>query len=889
MPSLANALRHGPAARRSTELPGLLRLIAPGVGAILIVGANMRVLPAPAAFAVAVGLVAAVYGTVLFRFALATHRMSGPCRGSGFLAVGVIVNGLTAGILGLLSLGAVGFARTVAAAGLFAGVLANLGGLLFLPGAALTVRVRLRRAFDGLGVGICLLFTAWQLSVWPARNGGAVPVVAVLVGTAGVAIAVVVGLRSTGDRPTVRSCAAGAAASITGLATTAVAGGPGPAGAAGWLLIVGPVLVWAGARRVGTGTDRRQPEPAGTDVTLAGYPLLILPAAAAIVAGTYHFVTAHALDRTSVFLGIAGITVVAAREAFAAADLRRYARRLATRQAYFLSLSADANEVTVVLDDRLAVRWQSPASARHFGLSDQDVLGRPVAALVHPDEADDVLARLRDGDAERVPVRLRDGFGRWRETEWTIADHRADPDLRSTVVHIRDVGERTELERSLYQLRFTDALTGLANRSKLLRALADLRRRPAHTGAVLLINLDGFAGVNGARGHQIGDAVLVEVGRRLRSSAGEADLPARLGGDEFAIVTDRGGVYAYSLATRVLTALTEPYQLPGAATIRLTASIGVAELSEPQPGSVPEPDDPAAVEDMLRRAGIALRRARQLGHSQVEYYDEAMERALVRRAGIEQALPGLVDRGELDLVYQPVLDLPIGLPVGVEALLRWRHPELGTVAPSELIPVADELGIGPEIGEWVLYRACRQLSSWLRDGYHLWLAVNVSARQLAGQGFIDSVRSAVETHGVMPERLVIEITEHSLGSDLPQVAAQLAGLHELGVRVALDHFGTGPTALGYLRQLPIDILKIDRTMFTEPAGRSGLAAPIVEVVVGFGERLDVAVLAEGIDTDAHLDAVRAAGCRYGQGTKLAAPAPAEHVEAYLEASRSHRF
>jgi EAL domain-containing protein (putative c-di-GMP-specific phosphodiesterase class I) len=275
----------------------------------------------------------------------------------------------------------------------------------------------------------------------------------------------------------------------------------------------------------------------------------------------------------------------------------------------------------------------------------------------------------------------------------------------------------------------------------------------------------------------------------------------------------------------------------------------------------------------------------------VEWYDESMEMALLRRISLEQELPGAVGRGELDLVYQPVIELTYQHPVGAEALLRWRHPRLGTVSPTELVPIAEDLGLADEIGEWVLRRACRQLSSWLREGWDIWLSVNVSTRQLRSPRFVPALRDALDTHLVASGRLLVEVTNDVPDNqlDFDCMEAALAGVRETGVRTAIDHFGTGPTSLAHLRRMAVDVLKVDRSLFAEPNGPGGPTAPIMDVVMGLGDRLGLQIIASGVEAEAHLDAVRAAGCRFGQGYLFARPAPAEHVEAYLTDHRSPSF
>jgi EAL domain-containing protein (putative c-di-GMP-specific phosphodiesterase class I) len=320
--------------------------------------------------------------------------------------------------------------------------------------------------------------------------------------------------------------------------------------------------------------------------------------------------------------------------------------------------------------------------------------------------------------------------------------------------------------------------------------------------------------------------------------------------------------------------LAEPIALPGT-TVHLTASVGLADLA-----------GGGNVDDVLRRADLALHRAKQLGRGRVEWHDEKMEFDLLRRMTLEQELPGVVSRGELDLVYQPVLDLAEERPLGVEALLRWRHPRLGTLLPGDIIPVAEHIGATDEIGAWVLSQACRQLAAWLGEGRDLWLAVNVSYAQLCTADLVGAVRGALAEHRVPAERLVVEVSESGLGTDCATVASQLTGLRSLGTRTALDDFGSGAASLANLRRLPVDLLKIGNPFFSEPAARPYPSLPIVEVIVNLGRRLGVEIVAEGLEAVSQLEVARGAGCRFGQGHLFAQPQPAERIEAYLDSHRT---
>ena len=436
-----------------------------------------------------------------------------------------------------------------------------------------------------------------------------------------------------------------------------------------------------------------------------------------------------------------------------------------------------------------------------------------------------------------------------------------------------------EREAHFRELAHTDSLTELANRRGLLRAM----HQQAASGApwVLLgLDLDGFKNVNDMRGHDVGDAVLVEVGQRLRTNLRPGDAAARLGGDEFAVLMQARPPEAQRVAERLLGVLGCPYEHP-AGQVFLSVSIGVADHA-----SAPD------VEAMLRNADLALRYAKQRGKNRIERYDVAYDHLLRRRTTLEHEMRGAVERGELHLAFQPVVAVPSVRPVGAEALLRWHHPELGSVRPDEFIPLAEECGMIAKLGAWVLHQACHQLSIWLADGHDVWVSVNVSPRELHAPEYVVQVADALRAHRVPPQRLVLEVTEHAVATDLDELIRRLRALRLTGVRIALDDFGAGYSSLGQLRKLPIDILKIDHSLVAEPEavrspGRDGRAfAPMVDVVMRLGHQLGLEVIAEGVTNPTELAAVVEAGCRFGQGQLFGWGVPAEHLEAMLDAATS---
>ncbi len=426
-------------------------------------------------------------------------------------------------------------------------------------------------------------------------------------------------------------------------------------------------------------------------------------------------------------------------------------------------------------------------------------------------------------------------------------------------------------EAHFRSMAYTDPLTGLANRRQLLVTLRDdaVGGPPC---VLLAIDLDGFKNVNDIRGHDVGDAVLIELARRLRTNVRPGDLAVRVGGDEFAVLMWARAAEATAVAERVLAVLGKPYEVDGGS-VFVSASIGLATCSTAD-----------TIEQLMRNADVALRFAKQRGKHRVEQYDLAYDQWLRRRTDLEHELRGAVERGELMLAYQPITHLPDGRVVGVEALLRWHHPRLGTVSPDEFIPLAEEAGLINGLGAFVLHEACHQLSRWLADGHDVYLAINVSVRELHTPEYAVQVADVLRAHRLPPERVVIEVTEHAVAIEVQQLVDRLTALREGGVRIALDDFGSGYSSLGQLRTLPVDILKIDRALIAPPGAEPvRFVPPLADVVVQLGNRLGLDVVAEGITDEGQRRVLEEAGCRYAQGDLFGRPMPAERVEALFGA------
>jgi len=456
------------------------------------------------------------------------------------------------------------------------------------------------------------------------------------------------------------------------------------------------------------------------------------------------------------------------------------------------------------------------------------------------------------------------------EVEVSGRDLRDDPTVRGLVLTLRDVTERRRLERELTHRANHDALTGLANRllfSDRVQRAFGRATRPGAVVAVLFIDLDDFKVVNDSLGHEAGDQVLAAVGQRLTAALRSDDTAARLGGDEFAIlIEDAHDVLAVeNIADRVVRALAEPVPL-GATVVTTSASVGVATTVDATDST-----------ELLRQADLALYVAKGAGKGRWRRYQSAVHTAFMRRVEIRSSLDRAVAEGAFALRYQPIVSMVDGATVGFEALVRWRHTARGLILPSDFIDVAEDSGLIVPIGNWVLERALGDTVRWPSNP-PAYLSVNVSARQFRSRGFLEKVRRELDASGLSPDRLMLEITESLLSDE--QVWADLAALRDGGVRVAIDDFGTGYSALSYLRQVPVDVVKIDKS-FVDATGSSPRQRALVEGILRLAEALGLQAVAEGVERPADRDALVEIGCRLGQGYLFSRPLSDDEVVAQM--------
>jgi diguanylate cyclase (GGDEF)-like protein/PAS domain S-box-containing protein len=576
--------------------------------------------------------------------------------------------------------------------------------------------------------------------------------------------------------------------------------------------------------------------------------------------------------------------VIAAWHAYSV-RLKRTSDLAATNETRYRAIFDRAASGIVLFDPATRrVLDANPQAQRLVGASLNELRRRDVATIFDTPVS---LAPALEADAaaDSRPAQVLRGDGERRDVEFSIADLEPGTN-RLHAMLMQDISHRREAERraqehqlSLQHLATHDALTGLPNRTYLNEELPRLIDEAARRGdslSILYIDCDNFKNINDSRGHSIGDDYLRSVARRLRDSIASPDLVVRMGGDEFLVVTRHYGLDPDSaaIAERVAAALKKPVRL-GEATYSATTSIGLSVY----------PRDATTMSELLRCADIALYEAKARGRDNVQMFDAAMNKRVHTRLALEQDLRSAVNREAIEIQLQPIVDIRSGRLVSFEALARWNDPRHGAVPPLQFIEVAEASDLIVELGECVIRNVARQIAAWQRAGLKpVPVAVNVSAKQLKRSNLPERIVAIAHEFDIAPHQLEVELTESVAMQDSEQHVAKLHALRDLGVRVSVDDFGTGYSSLAYLRNLPIDYLKIDRT-FVRDMNVDRNDAAIVRAIISMAQSLHLGTVAEGIETREHASQLLALGCSTGQGYFFSKPMPAHETHELLRTMR----
>ncbi len=542
----------------------------------------------------------------------------------------------------------------------------------------------------------------------------------------------------------------------------------------------------------------------------------------------------------------------------------------------------------LLLDERRWILAVNPAFARLLGTQEGTLLGQRLG-LPSGGRQDQRFYRdlwrtvRREGrwEGELLWPRL-DGS---TFPAWTTIDTLYPRETRQYTVTVSDTTRLRESEARLSHLAHHDPLTDLPNRllarTHLEHALA-LAEPQEYLVAVLILDFDHFRTVNESHGHALGDELLVEFAARLRALLSEDITLARIGGDEYLVIIERldRPEFAAQIAQAMLGKLEQPFHL-GDHDIYLNASIGISLF----------PDDGATADDLIRNADTAMHQAKDQGRDTFRFYTQALTEQSRRRLNLESRLRTALKRGDFVLYYQPLMSVSTAQTIGVEALVRWRDPELGLIPPTEFIPLAEETGLIVPLGDWIIESACQQMHSWLAQGLELeTLAINISPRQFAKRDLASTISRALARSRLPAEHLELEITEGTLMGNVEEALLSLATLKTLGVRIAVDDFGTGYSSLAYLRRFPLDKLKIDQSFMHELRSDSGThsSQAIAAAIVALGQGLDLDVLAEGVETTEQWDILRKLGCQQCQGFLFSPPLPPEEFEIWYAERRKAR-
>lgn len=611
-----------------------------------------------------------------------------------------------------------------------------------------------------------------------------------------------------------------------------------------------------------------QPLPAGPLVRLVKLADHAWTPLAALLAGSVVFLAMFVPAGVGIALGMASA-------ALAATAIRRNRRAMAATHARFAAMVEHGRDLITVIGPDLRVLYASPAYRPVLGLDPAAVVGRRATTGTHPAEREQLLAWYADAfahesDARTYDCRLRHADGTWRHIEFTVANRCTDPAVGGLVTTGRDVTERVEASERLTHQATHDVLTGLPNRAVLLERTAAALGRARASGspcAVYVLDLDQFKRVNDSLGHAAGDQLLIAVAGRISEALRPADTIARLGGDEFVVLaegmTSRSA--AVALADRLLRSVASSLSVDNH-DLSVTASVGIAVSASQSP------------DGLVQEADLALYRAKERGRNRWEMYQRSMRSMLRRELDAEQLVRRALAGDGVRVLYQPIVDLEAGTLVATEALVRLVDEAGQLVGPGEFISVSEDTGLIVELGAAVLDRACAQQAIWSRraPAGPRSVSVNLSARQLTCPDLAESVAASLSRHGLDPSELCLELTESALLDGHGQTRKNIADLKDLGVRLAMDDFGTGWSSLTSLRRFPVDVLKVDRS-FVAGLGADADDTEVVKAVVGLGHALGLGVVAEGVETAEQVRLLKGLHCDRAQGYYYGRPQEAARI------------
>ncbi|MFF9818166.1 putative bifunctional diguanylate cyclase/phosphodiesterase [Streptomyces sp. NPDC014006] len=603
-----------------------------------------------------------------------------------------------------------------------------------------------------------------------------------------------------------------------------------------------------------------------------------LAAAVCTLGILYNVLNGHSVSRVVLLTGGTVVLALVVRQGIMLLDNITLTQELAQKENHFRSLVQGSSDVIMIAAPSGVLRYVSPAAAGVYGCPAEDLVGTELANLIHPEDLGCVVHEVRrflaanpqEEPTTRIECRFRSGDGGWLNVESTVNRHQG-----GLIFNSRDVTERVRLQAQLQHNAEHDPLTDLPNRSLFTRRVqqalsgrrASDRGLALHNTAVLFIDLDGFKAVNDTIGHQAGDELLVQAARRLQDAVRQGDTASRLGGDEFAALiagdntrdrTERER-HILELADRLRLTLSQPYEI-GGNDVRVAASIGVA-FAEPGLGAG----------ELLRNADLAMYRAKAGGKGRVELYRPQMQHDVVRKAELAGRLRAALHDGEFCLLHQPVVQLEDGRITAVSAQARWRSSQGVLFTPAEFLRVAEDSDKTAELGRWMLQEAVEQAAERTGSGRAVPVAVRVSARRLLDRSMPPgSIEALLTRHGLPSRALVIELADLDPRVPLDELERRLAALRRLGVRIALDGFGSGYAAITALRRLPVDVLKLDRSL-VEGIVESARLHKITGGLLRIAADLGLPSVAEGVDLPEQVVALRAMGCTHGQGMAFAGP------------------